>query len=51
MGMKRIFSVIPGDPCPITDDYTFKLIHLNFHPLEFGSRYREPQLQVCEKYS
>ena len=26
------------------------LIHLNFHPLEVVSRYRDPQLQVGENY-
>ena len=28
-----------------------KLSHLNFHPLEVVSRYRDPQLQVGENYS
>ena len=28
-----------------------KLIHLNFHPLEVLSGYRDPQLQVAENYS
>ena len=28
-----------------------KLNHLNFHPLEVVSRYRDPQLQVGENYS
>ena len=30
---------------------TSKLNHLNFHPLELVSRYRDPQLQVGENYS
>ena len=28
-----------------------KLYNLNFHPLLVVSRYRDPQLQVCEKSS
>ena len=31
--------------------YPAELIYLNFHPLEVASRYRDPQLQVAEKYS
>ena len=31
--------------------YHTKWIHLNFHPLEVVSRYRDPQLQVGENYS
>ena len=31
--------------------YPAKVIHLNFHPLEVVSRYRDPQLQVDENYS
>ena len=27
-----------------------KLFSLNFHPLEVVSRWRDPQLQVCENY-
>ena len=30
---------------------TAKLFNLNFHPLEVVSRWRDPQLQVSEKYS
>ena len=30
--------------------YPAWLIHLNFHPLEVVSRYRDPQLQVAENY-
>ena len=30
---------------------TAKLFNLNFHPLEFVSRWRDPQLQVSENYS
>ena len=30
---------------------TAKLFNLNFHPLEAVSRWRDPQLQVSEKYS
>ena len=29
---------------------TVKLFNLNFHPLEFVSRSRDPQLQVSENY-
>ena len=28
-----------------------KLSYFNFHALEVVSRYRDPQLQVCENYS
>ena len=31
--------------------YPADLIHLNFQPLEFVSRYRDPQPQVVENYS
>ena len=27
------------------------VIYLNFHPLEVVSRYRDPQLQVAEKFA
>ena len=30
---------------------TAKLCNLNFHPLEVASRWRDPQLQMSEKYS
>ena len=30
--------------------YPAKLTHLNFHPLEVVSRYRDPQLRVAENY-
>ena len=30
--------------------YPANLIHLNFHPLEVVSRYRDTQLQVAENY-
>ena len=31
--------------------YNAKFNHLNFHPFEVVSRYRDPQLQVGENYS
>ena len=41
----KYFSVVRVNPYPA------KLIYLNFHPLEVVSRYRDPQLQVAEKYT
>ena len=35
----------------IINPFLAKLSHLNFHPLEVVSRYRDPQLQVEENYS
>ena len=36
---------------PYSNPYPAKLINLNFQPLEFVSRYRDPQPQVVENYS
>ena len=36
--------------CRERDTLHAKVSHLNFHPLEFVSRYRDPQLQVGENY-
>ena len=33
------------NPCPA------KLSNFNFNPVEVVSRYRDPQLQLCENYS
>ena len=38
-------------PGPAVKHLTAKLFNLNFHPLEFVSRWRDPQLQVSENYS
>ena len=35
----------------IFNPLTAKLFNLNFHPFEVVSRWRDPQLQVCENYS
>ena len=32
----------------ITKPYPPKINNLNFHPLEVGSRYRDPQLKLSE---
>ena len=34
----------------LINPYPAKLNNLNFQPLEFVSRYRDPQLQVAENY-
>ena len=34
----------------IINHYSAKLNNLNFQPLEFVSRYRDPQLQLAENY-
>ena len=36
---------------PASNPQRAELNNLNFHPLEFVSRYRDPQLQAGENYS
>ena len=46
-----VYNLITTGMDIMNNHYPFKLIYLNFHPLEVVSRCRDPQLQVGEKYS